>query len=180
MAWTAPSTWVAGAILTAAQLNQQLRDNMNFLAIPNMARARSTTTTGIPTGVATVIPFAAADSYDTAAMHSTTVNNSRVITNLIGVYSITGQFYLEGNSGGTQRLIIIYKNGAEVQSVGIPPPASPGARLNITILDYASAATDYYELAAYHDRPSTGLNLTATGAGGETASLAVTYMGATA
>jgi len=28
MAWTAPSTWVAGAILTAAQLNQQLRDNM--------------------------------------------------------------------------------------------------------------------------------------------------------
>ena len=28
MAWTAPSTWVAGAILTAAQLNTQLRDNM--------------------------------------------------------------------------------------------------------------------------------------------------------
>ena len=180
MAWTAPSTWVAGAVLTAAELNEQLRDNMNFLAIPNMARARSTTTTGIPTGVATVIPFAAADSYDTAAMHSTTVNNSRVTVNLIGVYSITGQFYLEGNSGGTQRLIIIYKNGAEVQSVGIPPPASPGARLNITMLDYASAATDYYELAAYHDRPTSGLNLTAFGAGGETASLAVTYMGATA
>jgi hypothetical protein len=32
MAWTAPSTWVSGAILTAAQLNQQLRDNMNELA----------------------------------------------------------------------------------------------------------------------------------------------------
>ena len=28
MAWTAPSTWVAGAILTAAQLNTQLRDNI--------------------------------------------------------------------------------------------------------------------------------------------------------
>jgi hypothetical protein len=28
MAWTAPSTWVAGAILTAAQLNTQLRDNL--------------------------------------------------------------------------------------------------------------------------------------------------------
>ena len=28
MAWTAPSTWVAGAILTASQLNTQLRDNM--------------------------------------------------------------------------------------------------------------------------------------------------------
>lgn len=32
MAWTAPSTWVSGAILTAAQLNQQLRDNMLELA----------------------------------------------------------------------------------------------------------------------------------------------------
>lgn len=28
MAWTAPATWVSGAILTAAQLNTQLRDNL--------------------------------------------------------------------------------------------------------------------------------------------------------
>lgn len=28
MAYSAPSTWVAGAVLTAAQLNQQLRDNL--------------------------------------------------------------------------------------------------------------------------------------------------------
>lgn len=28
MAWTAPSTWVAGNVLTAAQMNQQVRDNL--------------------------------------------------------------------------------------------------------------------------------------------------------
>lgn len=28
MAWTSPITWVANAVLTAAQLNQQIRDNM--------------------------------------------------------------------------------------------------------------------------------------------------------
>lgn len=28
MAWTAPLTWVANTVLTAAQLNQQLRDNL--------------------------------------------------------------------------------------------------------------------------------------------------------
>ena len=181
MAWTAPSTWVAGAILTAAQLNEQLRDNMNFLAVPNMCRARSTTATGIPTSVATVVPLAAADSYDTAAMHSPTVNNSRVTVNLIGVYSITGELYIEGFNSGSQRIIIIYKNGAEIQSVTVPPPGAFISRLNITILDYASSATDYYEMYAYHDRAAgVGLNLSATGAGGETASLAVTYMGATA
>ena len=31
MAWTAPSTWVAAAMLTAAQLNQQVRDNLGYL-----------------------------------------------------------------------------------------------------------------------------------------------------
>lgn len=29
MAWSTPSTWTAGAVLTAAQLNAQLRDNLN-------------------------------------------------------------------------------------------------------------------------------------------------------
>ncbi|MFT2016283.1 hypothetical protein ACMA1D_10635 [Streptomyces sp. 796.1] len=28
MAWTAPKTWTAGAVLTAAELNEQLRDNL--------------------------------------------------------------------------------------------------------------------------------------------------------
>lgn len=32
MAWTTPATWVAGSYITAAQLNQQLRDNMLQLA----------------------------------------------------------------------------------------------------------------------------------------------------
>lgn len=32
MAWTTPATWVPGSYITAAQLNQQLRDNMLQLA----------------------------------------------------------------------------------------------------------------------------------------------------
>jgi len=31
MAWTSPRTWVAAAVLTAAQLNEQVRDNLNYL-----------------------------------------------------------------------------------------------------------------------------------------------------
>jgi len=179
MAWTAPSTWVAGAVLTAAQLNQQLRDNMNFLAIPNMCRARSTTATTIPNATATIIPFAAADSYDTAAMHSTTVNNSRVTVGLVGVYSITGLIYLTANGTG-QRIIVVYKNGAELESIQIP--AVSGAftcRIGITTLNYASAITDYYEIGLFQDS-TTSLLLSGVGPGGETAALAVTYMGATA
>jgi hypothetical protein len=34
MVWTPPSTWAAGAVLTAAQLNQQVRDNMKAIGDP--------------------------------------------------------------------------------------------------------------------------------------------------
>ena len=34
MAWTSPSTWAAAAVLTAAQLNQQLRDNFKAIGDP--------------------------------------------------------------------------------------------------------------------------------------------------
>lgn len=45
MAWTAPSTWVAGAILTAAQLNTQLRDNLLTLGNTAWVAVASTTCT---------------------------------------------------------------------------------------------------------------------------------------
>lgn len=35
MAWTAPKTWTDGSVLTAAELNEQLRDNLNFLKAPD-------------------------------------------------------------------------------------------------------------------------------------------------
>jgi len=31
MGWTSPRTWVAGSVLTAAQLNTDVRDNLNYL-----------------------------------------------------------------------------------------------------------------------------------------------------
>lgn len=34
MVWNTPSTWAAGAILTAAQLNAQVRDNFNAIGDP--------------------------------------------------------------------------------------------------------------------------------------------------
>lgn len=34
MAWNTPTTWVAGAVLTAAQLNDQLRDNFKAIGDP--------------------------------------------------------------------------------------------------------------------------------------------------
>lgn len=50
MAWTTPKTWNDGDVLTAAELNEQVRDNLNFLfdkpgAISNLDEAANYTTT---------------------------------------------------------------------------------------------------------------------------------------
>jgi hypothetical protein len=179
MAWTpfAAGIFTAGQILTAAQMNTYVRDNLTFLAVPNMARARSTTATSIPTTTVTALPLAAAESYDTATMHDTAVNTSRVITRVAGVFSIVGTLQYAGTAGGSFRLAIILKNGVEMQSASFP--IAGGARCNISIMDYAALATDYYELAAFQDSGGAVL-LDSIGVNPETASLSVTYMGATA
>lgn len=46
MAWNTPSTWLSGAVLTAAQLNAQLRDNMKAIGDPWTSYTPTWTTTG--------------------------------------------------------------------------------------------------------------------------------------
>lgn len=53
MAWNTPSTWLAGAVLTAAQLNAQLRDN--FKAIGDPWTAYTPALTGITLGNGTLV-----------------------------------------------------------------------------------------------------------------------------
>ena len=50
MSWTAPSTWVAGAVLTAAELNEQLRDNMLAIGAPWTAYTPALTSVTLGTG----------------------------------------------------------------------------------------------------------------------------------
>lgn len=51
MGWTTPATWVAGQLVSAAGMNVQVRDNLNYLLAPNAffvqsaAGALSTTST---------------------------------------------------------------------------------------------------------------------------------------
>lgn len=47
MAWTTPKTWAVNDVLTAADMNTYVRDNMNVVGVPPLARA--TMTAGPPT-----------------------------------------------------------------------------------------------------------------------------------
>jgi len=59
MAWTSPKTWVTGEIVTAAMLNEQLRDNLLYLGDPPLnidAGLLYTDTTNDRVGIGTTSP----------------------------------------------------------------------------------------------------------------------------
>ncbi len=61
MAWTAPRTWVAAEVVTSAQLNEQLRDNLNTLADKAIIVGIGTAGGGVlTTGVKTYVSIPAA------------------------------------------------------------------------------------------------------------------------
>jgi hypothetical protein len=89
MAYATPRTWVAGDVLTAAQLNQDIRDNVGFLANPPACRIYHNADQSIPHNVATTILAFNSERYDTDTMHDTVTNNSRITFTTAGLYVVT-------------------------------------------------------------------------------------------
>lgn len=109
MAYTTPRTWASGERPTAAQLNEQLRDNVSFLANPPACRANRTANQTISNNTTTAVQFSAADSYDTGSMHDPASNNTRVTVPTAGLYAVTLNWTM--NSSGTAMIGAIRVNG---------------------------------------------------------------------
>jgi hypothetical protein len=106
--------FTAGQILTAAQMNTYIRDNINFLYKPPMCVLNSTTPVGITASVNTDILYST-ESVDTDTMHSTTVNTGRITINTAGVYVVNAQLAMAGSGAdGSRVLARIVKNGTEI------------------------------------------------------------------
>jgi hypothetical protein len=86
-------TWVTGQIVSAAQLNANLRDAINFLLAPPMAVLRQTVSQSLPTGVWTPVNLDSED-LDRDGGHSTVTNTSRYTSQTPSWYGVdlTGSF----------------------------------------------------------------------------------------
>ena len=88
MAWTTPSTVVAGQTLSAAFWNEQVRDNSDFLYAPPMCVMSFT---GLAhNNVSQVLNPTFTEIVDNDSMHTTGANNARITINTAGVYLIVG------------------------------------------------------------------------------------------
>lgn len=131
-----------------------------FAAISGAAARATNGAQTIATGASTALTFSA-ETFDTASLHSTSSNTSRMTVGATGVYDITGFVKWTGSASGNQRQVAIRVNGLTTYNEAYLPP-SGGINLAMIVNDKLSlTAGDYVEIMAFQD---TGGNLATIGA----------------
>lgn len=162
MAYVAPKTWASGNKPTAAEFNQDIRDNVSFLANPPACRVYHNTTQSINDNSETALVFNS-ERYDTDGMHSTSVNTGRITINTAGLYLVTftGRF----SAADTDYLSTYIRIQADADSNQIIAWASEGTMTDnnsgpgfSVATVYKFAAGEYIEVKAFQNNTSGNAN----------------------
>lgn len=179
MAWVAPQTWVTGQIVTAADMNGDVRDN--FLHLGGMTRLgtalsslaassellpqwgahayHNANISHTTSGAWQTITTLNSEFWDTDSIHDASVNTGRLTFARAGMYSLHGSIFWESNATG-DRGIRLTKNGVTIAEKF--QTASAGLITQRISDDYYFAASDYLELGGYQNSGG-ALNMQANG-----------------
>lgn len=135
MTWNAPQTWVTGQIVTAADLNGDLRDNMlhlggmkrNGTAFQSLAgsseilgnwgcRAYNTSNITASNTTWTNLTFNT-ESWDSGTIHSTSTNTQNFTVPVAGKYIARSSVYWAANATGLRQTRVT-KNGTQWGEIG--------------------------------------------------------------
>jgi len=149
----APKTWSVNESLTAAGLNLELRDALNYLLNPPACSVYQTANTNMPTSGTYVQMLFDTENYDTDTMHSTSTNPGRITINTAGIYLVTWGVGFASNATG-YRLGDVRLNAAGVIGGGTSidicrANAISGAVSQIdSSFMYRFSAGDHFEIQA--------------------------------
>src|SRR5581483_3511354 len=110
MAYTTPSTFVAGNVLTAAQMNA-IQNNIRFFHGVPTASVNRNTAQSISNNTITAIQFNS-EVWDSNTIWSSTASN-KFFARTAGKYLATFSLQLTGSSAGTFRVAAIVKNATQ-------------------------------------------------------------------
>lgn len=147
--------------------------NVNMLADPPSCRIFHNASQSPASGVLTALAFNS-ERYDTAAMHDTLTNNSRITMPTVGVYLITSTYVWANNAVGFRATEIVL-NGATTIAISAPggvPDAGPVRMALCTT--YKFAANDYVELKVFQ---SSGGPLAVDSSGNFSPEFSATWIG---
>lgn len=165
MAYTTPSTAAGGLILNSIW-NASVRDNIIYLQDrednPPRCQIAHSTTQSIANSTDTVVAFNT-DDLDSAALHDTATNNSRITipTGQGGLWLFTGYVEFAASATG-QRKLALRVDGATVVAQQLVDAAAAGVTtgLNVALLAVRTAS-QYVELVV-NQNSGGALNLSAS------------------
>lgn len=107
------ATFTVGEVLTAALMNSNVRDAVDFLANPPLFVAYQTSAQALTanTWVALALDTEITDTY---GAHSNTTNNSRYTAQVAGWYLVGGRWTAQANASAGTRGTAINVNGSAV------------------------------------------------------------------
>lgn len=135
--WTALRTWVVGELVTAVEMNAQIRDNIK--CVTSCTRGIKTTGVGatLPASTASVLTL------DTVTMDQYAMWSAGAATRI--TITQPGKYRVEGRVSGTSGVVNsprIYKNGvAAITGISLS-----GGALQVGPYEATLAAGDYLEL----------------------------------
>lgn len=110
-------TWSAGEIVTAAMLNANVRDAINFLLARPYVSVYASATQSTTTAVWALILMQSEET-DNDGMHSTSSLTSRLTAVTPGWYQVSGQVAFSGTSNVGSRNARLAVNGSAVTASG--------------------------------------------------------------
>jgi len=136
-------TFSAGSVLTAAQLNTNVRDAVNFVIAPPLAVLRQTVAQIFTTGIGAAFLFDTED-LDRDGGHSTTTNTSRYVSQTAGWYQMQGTAMFAVSNTSTGLITGFSLNGAssrfggnfQVGNAGFVGVLPSGATVYLSVGNY--------------------------------------------
>ncbi len=176
MAVPVPSTFYAGQRWRAADVNTEIRANLNWTLAGKTCRAKRTTAQSISDdGNYHSILFNTED-FDILAWHNNSTFPNLIVPNLPGYYAITGSVDFEPRAAHLRAHIRVksYSTVFDAAAVGAPGNASYNTALSLSTVVYLNGVDNYAELVVY--QKSTGASLS-TSVDYVTPTLCVTWIG---
>jgi hypothetical protein len=114
MPWTDPRTWTAAEMVTAAEMNAEFRDNMDYLRNHKGALVfRTTTTADIVDDTQTAIKFPVED-YDSDGFHDPdAAENSKLTVQEDGYHQFEARVFFDANDAGIRAAWLRLNGGAD-------------------------------------------------------------------
>lgn len=144
----APRTWTVGELLTAAKMNTDVRDGLNFLISGKpIAILGRNSSQSIPNNAGTAVGWDL-ETVDRDGAHSTSTNNSRYTAQTAGWYRLQGSVQWTANATGIREIGFVVNAAIQLHTItGVGSSVANHSLLNegMALL----AVNDYIELSVF-------------------------------